>query len=229
MRAVRALAARGRDWLENLGPADPADEDAVRIGGEDDAHGVVVGRENRFPRASAQCRDGFWIGAADADIDLHRIETKIKQYAASIFIAQCVAVRAEFGQFGAAVHGTMRSRETQRDPMVPGFLRRRFRGDRAQLRDRNKANSAAPRYGADLVRSLNEGHRFARVARELGDRTEGTEAEACFGVGELTGEKRDQLFAHWHPFSPCFVRYLTASSANVHCGSLSRVARGIKW
>src|ERR1700747_156014 len=209
MRPARTLAARRRYRLKHLGSADPAEEDAMRIGCQSDAHGVVAGCEDGFAEAAAQRRGKFRISAADANVDLQGAEPEIEQDAIPIFIAQRVGIGADLCQLRTAVHGADRAREAQRQTMAPGLGGRRLRGDEAQLGVPHDAQAAASRYHADAVIALSERYGLSAIAREFGDSAECAEADARLNVGELVRQNGDESTSRRHmslPFDPALAR-----------------------
>ena len=110
---------RGRDRLIDLDPAEPAGEDPMRVGFEDDAHRGVCGLEHRTAGALAQLRDGVAIVGADAEIRLQRAEPEVEQHRSSVLLAQGLRIGAEFSQDGSAVHRAIALRQAKRDPLAP--------------------------------------------------------------------------------------------------------------
>ena len=86
VRSFRALARRRRDRLIDLDAAEPADEDAVRIGREDHCHGGIAGVEHGAAGVFAQPRGEAAIVDADAEIRLQRAEAEIEQSGVPIFL-----------------------------------------------------------------------------------------------------------------------------------------------
>src|SRR6266545_6634342 len=98
VRSLRALARRRRDQLIDLDAAEPADENAVRIGREDHCHGGIAGLEYVAADMFAQPRSEAVIADPDAEIRLQRAETEIEQYGFAIFLAGRVMIGADFRQ-----------------------------------------------------------------------------------------------------------------------------------
>ena len=111
VRSLRALARGRRDRLIDLDAAEPADEDAMRMGREDHCHGGIAGLEQTAAGVFAQPRGEAVIADPDAEIRLQRAEAEIEQCGFAIFLAGCVIIRADFSQRGALVHGAIMRRQ----------------------------------------------------------------------------------------------------------------------
>ena len=105
VRAIGAFPAGRRDRLINLGTADLADENAVWIGGQDDAHHLVSRREHRLSGVVPESGDDIGVANADVGIDLQGAETEIEQHTVAIFGAQRSIIRTDFRERRAAAHG----------------------------------------------------------------------------------------------------------------------------
>jgi hypothetical protein len=64
--------------LKHLDPPEPADEDPVRAGAENDHHCRVARLEQRPPDVRQKLGDHFWIRHAYAGIDLQCHEAEIE-------------------------------------------------------------------------------------------------------------------------------------------------------
>ncbi len=95
VRSLRALARGRRDRLIDLDAAEPADEDAVRIGREDHCHGGIAGLEHGAAGVFAQSRDEAAIVDSNTAIDLQRAETQIEQNRIPVFLARRFVIRAD--------------------------------------------------------------------------------------------------------------------------------------
>jgi hypothetical protein len=200
MRPGRALAAGRRDRLVNLDATEPADKDAMRIGRQDDFHGAARRTEYGLPGRDPQRRDDILIATAHVKIGMQGAETEIEQDAGTVFLAQRLAVGADFSERGASAHRALCFRQAERDAMAPAFGGGRFRGDRAKVRMPRNAQPAARRDHRHRAVVAGQHDWFVGVAHEFGERTERAQAPCDFAVRGLFGENFHQVGHHIVPW-----------------------------
>ena len=187
------LLPPGRDRLIDLGAADPADEDAVRVRRKNDPHRRIGRIEHRPPDALAQFRRDRRIGDADARSACSTSSPRSNRIAPRSLLPQRRVVRPDFREHLPPVHRAVLLGKAQGDAVSSSRAGRCSpRRTAVSLRRRNADAAARASRPTGSIAEIDRGILVA-VARELGDAAESAEAPLRVGIFKVLRDERCRL------------------------------------